>query len=493
MKYIIHFVILILLISKVKGQTLQSKIVPFEGNPTVLGIDQWEDKFIVSTISFIEDTVGSTFIFIDSELSATGEVEFRGFAVNNGGVFIRDKNYFVFGNNNRESEFVTLKKSGEYFGQSEDFNFLTNSEFNFTNTAIQLDSHIYALTVDTYFNPDRKQSFFQKIDLAGNEIWNQTIGENETYSAGIDISATESGHLLIGSIIIDDGKTYSDLMKLDQEGNEDWDYQGSENTLTGYSSHRTIELSDNNLINISTVDRSQNSEFIINEWSFRPPMLSWLNSTGEFQRDTLFTSSENEPYTYSKLIKGRGDYFFICGSKGNIEFLDGDFGWICKMSNEGEIIWNRKYHHTALINEGYFHNITDIQEADCGDLITIGTATLPGQHQQIWVMRLNPNGCFDDEVCGDISTSTSETLTPTTKLKIFPNPTSGFFNLDLDQVVKSEIEGILILDGTGKVIFEEYYNPNTEMIDVSYLETGLYIVRLYLENGMTYSKKLILK
>lgn len=69
--------------------------------------------------------------------------------------------------------------------------------------------------------------------------------------------------------------------------------------------------------------------------------------------------------------------------------------------------------------------------------------------------------------------SFQETIT----LKLYPNPTTGSLNLDVDQELNNV--SITIMDLLGNIVFERNYQSMREdQMDISTWPTGMYIVRI---------------
>ena len=65
----------------------------------------------------------------------------------------------------------------------------------------------------------------------------------------------------------------------------------------------------------------------------------------------------------------------------------------------------------------------------------------------------------------------------TNSFKLYPNPTSTSFSLDLHKHLSNFY--VYIFDATGKKVFSQFVsNSKFEKVDVSALETGLYLVEI---------------
>ena len=68
-----------------------------------------------------------------------------------------------------------------------------------------------------------------------------------------------------------------------------------------------------------------------------------------------------------------------------------------------------------------------------------------------------------------------------TKIKVFPNPATNYVNLDLSRLETQQVK-ISILDILGKTITTFHYEEKSPIIDISYLNSGLYFLKVEQRN-----------
>jgi hypothetical protein len=77
-------------------------------------------------------------------------------------------------------------------------------------------------------------------------------------------------------------------------------------------------------------------------------------------------------------------------------------------------------------------------------------------------------------------------------LSIYPNPSSGILNVE-SKLLESRNSQIQVKDIMGRIAFEKDAQQELEILDLSYLAKGFYVIKLFNDNELIDSKKVILK
>lgn len=333
------------------------------------------------------------------------------------------------------------------------------------------------------------QLYIQKLNDSGDLVWQKTIGEsiNKTVQLAISITKTNDGNYFI----IGQDNYYPWLLKINEQGDTLWTkkYQ----SLYNEDPIKIFSINDGYLIftlnsSLSTV--SKIDEFGSLLWSKSLPFrIQTINKTenGNF----LLLRQENpSSIVYAIISKTDVDANIlweksytlyasnsICDTRdGNFIIANKDFA---KVSETGDIIWNKRFWGTSNINPPYFiHNIISTND---GGYLTTGY-----YDGDTFLIKTDCNGniVWDNSSC---------LLTTEKDVLLFPNPFNDIItiqipsiNKDLDKV-KIKITNLL-----GQNIYSnDYSNQNIFTLYTNEFAQGLYIYSIIINNSIYKSGKII--
>lgn len=145
---------------------------------------------------------------------------------------------------------------------------------------------------------------------------------------------------------------------------------------------------------------------------------------------------------------------------------------------------------TSLASAGTYHWI------DCGTMTELAgetsqtyTATQDGSYAVI----VTENGCSDTSECITVDVLGLQQYNDQMELLIYPNPSTGYFKIELSAPVKEQTE-IIVLDQTGRIVATHSIPEQTKMfvLNLQSLQSGVYSLRLSSPTG-SFVKRLILE
>jgi hypothetical protein len=265
------------------------------------------------------------------------------------------------------------------------------------------------------------------------------------------------------------------LLKLDPMGN-----LIQQKTLGGSTLDYGIDLtfaSNGNLILLGCAFSSDGD--ISGHHGMMDYWLTELNDAGEVIWQKAYGGSGDDYAQSIEVMEDSG--FLILGTtqsnNGDVSGNDGgqDF-WLVRVSNTGELIWQKTYGGT-LDETAY----TVVKLKDGGIALAGRTRSnngdVSGNHgsSDFWIVKLSP----------ETSTTTAPTTIP---LHLYPNPAQNWFRLNLP-ITESDMH-ISITDAQGRVVVAKTIRSD-ERLDISALEPGVYSVTAVARSGQVYAGKLV--
>ena len=474
------------------SQDYFSRIIPTKENPLIKRALKVHDDYFISTDFFANTKVQGGFIMV----TAHGEVRQEKYENMDLSadpmVFLNDEFYVLGENPFRQGDSTFFLSNLE----SPTGNQIWYKEFNVESpkhnprSIISLNNKLFVINVELESldgNFPQEISIY-RIDLEGTQekLWKYNTDYLSSFAW--QTICTSDNSLILSSLISKSQMgPYAQLIKINGNGEIIWNYEGEEKLDNGAVPTWATELSDSSIVQTYFVDKNTDTEYIINGWFRRPNKFIWLNKDGELMREKFIITEYQDFLHYQGLKKGKGDYFFAFGYLEDTRPLiyDQVYAHLTKFSNEGDTIWSRNFQHPSYPDGNIIHNIKDIIEEENGDITILAEITPPRAKTEVWLFKINSNGCYINDECEDMTTITSTISDHIDQTSIFPNPTSGIIYFNTFKQLKEA----KLLDVTGQQIEEIIMHSNS--INLSSLDNGVYFIHLLSKDGQSSMHKII--
>jgi hypothetical protein len=308
-----------------------------------------------------------------------------------------------------------------------------------------------------------------KTDTSGNIIWENHYGSLAEEDLAVSFVETiDHGFALAGSRTLPGPDEYMNIIKVDSTGSFQW--QKIIGGPDGDMIWSIISTSDGNILIAGNKSYGQSSR----------PYLAKLDLSGNFlwQKEFGDTNQNSQFNSVRELSDGS---IILAGTYGPPSAKS--VGMIFKLNNSGDTTWTRTY--TVAVKSP--NELNDIFSTTDGGFIACGTARtqLPDTgNQDVWILKIDSNGC---EIA-NCAVGINELIESSTPVKIYPNPFSNYFNIE----VKNDFEkyDAEIYNSLGEEILSKSFSGNTK-IATDYLPDGLYVLNVCSKGKRIYSKKIL--
>ena len=219
--------------------------------------------------------------------------------------------------------------------------------------------------------------------------------------------------------------------------------------------------------------------------------------------DSLWTNAIGEGYNldfqnqFYKVVKSLDESGYLAGGTKK-EFIptqeqtdsSGNTisqGWLVKVNEDGEVLWDRTYHYINTLNEE--HTLNDLKATSDGGYIFCGESRdldsgqpfSEGPPQQGWLVKVDEYGCLVEDCQLSDGINVIEQEDNLEYFKAGPIPAADFLNVY--QRITAHLATYQLINSQGKVVeeFPALSKGSTMMLDVSKYSTGSY--QLVLREG----------
>jgi hypothetical protein len=279
------------------------------------------------------------------------------------------------------------------------------------------------------------------------------------------VLTADKGLLIGGSSTSPNNPERAYVVKIDSTGNQQWVKYYPQLYFAYISA-----LSDGNYL----LSGSR-----LNGNNVNPAML-WIDANGNIFRDKKLPYIQDTDGYVSRETSD-GNIVTVGITNNNIE---SNAGYIAKIGQEGNIIWQRRYNHGPGVD--YFIDFIETQNHH----LLISGAADDGNccgGQNAWLVKLDSMGCLEPN-CWEVGIEDAKENE--LGVRAFPNPAAEWINFKLP--VNSGDITLEMFTFSGKRVMNTTLFAPLEAIQVSHLPVGLYLLRFTDGNGQAVTQRIVI-
>jgi hypothetical protein len=348
-------------------------------------------------------------------------------------------------------------------------------------------------TVDNDFS-------IMKLDSNANMVWQKIYGSTWR-EVPKSMVLDNDGGLIIGASIVKlvtqnfVNRTY--IIKIDTAGVIEWEYLTPVNVLLD-AARDMVRTNDGGLVIASGKGIEEPVNATTSLLSWESGYIFKLNANRQFVwgvevKDSIDPSSVNY---FSKLISvGNEGAFVATGQFLELptEFSRDIFGWLVKVSADGEQLWLRKHH--IVESDLDWHTVYDLKQTPDGGFIMVGQARdseADTLRQQGWIIKLDSFGCL---VPGCQLIDDTEEAKEEGTLLLYPNPAKDYLNFFYRLANISQKTTFRIYDAQGRLMkqFDGQSGEMTYILPVWDWAAGVYFLQVEAEGVVVRTERFVVQ
>ncbi len=338
----------------------------------------------------------------------------------------------------------------------------------------------YVSSINT--NPE---ILFSKFSSTGEIKWFQTLGTSNS-EVGFSLSPTFDGGFYIGAQVERTSSFDKDpyLLKIDSTGAVEWDtiFGGS---MADGPAIVTTTLTGKSLVATHFADSTSG-----NITFYGKPWILEFNELGEVVWQKKYGRNlRGEP---SAIQQHLDSTISIVGNYQDGNPSESIVGWVAKTTQNGEMLWEVQFvpnPGSADNGNSYLRGLALISNKS----IAVCGFTQPSTGQDLWVAKLDSNGCYDPNRNCWVSTE-EYTEIPEGTFKMWPNPAKDRVWISLpEQPMAGTLRFFSI---TGQQLREESISksdPREVGLTIQDWAPGMYLVRWEPLEGPTMEGKILVE
>ncbi|GEM_PF-2173354 len=344
-----------------------------------------------------------------------------------------------------------------------------------------------------------------RIDEEGNELWRKSVGiyySTDYFQSHFgQLTELPNGDLALVAPANPGGcaEDEAHVVLMDSLGNAKWSKTFYDPLATNIP--RLISDEESNLYLTCAV-----KNFTTSSQSPVVPYVTKIDSLG----DVIWVYQFDAPQTkkvHSKTVFAENGDLLVLGYFADASSDEDGYppirGWLARLTREGELLWEKFYVVEQYIFDGHGdYLLYDVVDSYDGGLVvsggTTGSVVTNGLvDYDVWVMKLDSNGCFLPSSCAEnglqvllpISDVATEDVSVLEGLRFYPNPSSGRLHFDLPLGVSKV--SLRVRDAQGRVVLEEPSLGDGAVLDLP--GSGMYFLSFYHDGRLARIDKVVVQ
>jgi len=453
----------------------------------------------VAVFSCFNDTGGLVYSKIFRETGAYLEIDKHMIKTKDGG-FANSGIYTRIGDSLQKALIIKYDSTGEVeWYKTPTSNNISDFYFKL-KTMIQTADEGYMILGVVQHGTYKSDNIVIRVDKLGNELWRKYHVAKYWSLDAENIYENDQGFIITGTDNNFNGsqtplKIRPYMIQIDQQGTILWEWwHATDNTTaTPYTGVRTEDggyiLGGYQITAITGNNSFQNIPYMMKLDSTRN--IIWSTTLADFSYGQSTFSQINKVLKEGNnfIASGMTTYQPVSGGAGQA------FGFISKVSADGEIIWSRAHSPTRDTGVNFYNinQFNDMVAYKDGYVLTGESWELfsGGMGQKMWLMRTDSNGCIEPTDCGAPAVINSvEDAKNEVQISIYPNPANGMFHL---QTTVGLADGYELMDISGRAVLQGSISSGDVSVDVHGLPAGMYFIKVLQEGRRVAVKRLVVE
>lgn len=169
-------------------------------------------------------------------------------------------------------------------------------------------------------------------------------------------------------------------------------------------------------------------------------------------------------------------------------------GLLLKIDTEGEIVWLHHYRQFHPETGDYRESLlAEAREMENGDIVALGSVT-GGTATDLWLLRVNQDGCLADGACDELVTSVDDVKVIKKYITIYPNPITSDESINV-LYNKNQLNptSVIIQSLDGQVVKSMDYDKIGNHVSTEGISAGTYVLSILEEARVLLSEKVVIR